>query len=68
MHALTKGSYSASASGYTSIFSIGDVKYEATFSKGVRGINIPDTITITDNNIFSSKLGAYTSFKVFKET
>lgn len=37
--------------------------YIGYFEKGIRGINIPDIVTVLDNGVvFSSKLGSCTEY------
>lgn len=60
---LPKGSYLGLASGYQTTFEIEGVMYRGYFEKGIRGINIPDIVTVLDNGVvFSSKLGSCTEY------
>lgn len=57
-HSIPAGTYPAKTSGYTSVFTVGDKTHRATFSRGVRGMNITDTISVTaDQQITSGLLG-----------
>lgn len=63
MENLPRGSYSGLAAGYQTTFEIEGVMYRGYFEKGIRGINIPDIVTILDNEVvFSSKLGSCTEY------
>ena len=57
MNKLPIGSYKAIASGYQTTFEVNGIFYECLCVKGIRGINIPDIVTVTESNIFSAKLG-----------
>ena len=60
---LSKGSYSGLASGYQTTFEVDWIMYIGQFERGVRGINIPDIVTVLDNGVvFSSKLGSCTEY------
>ncbi len=48
--ALPDGSYSGLMSGYTVSFSVNGKMFEAQAEIGVRGLNIPCTVTVTDGN------------------
>lgn len=62
---LPNGSYPALAGGYVSTFKIGDRKFEAIFTKGVRGIDVSDTVLVNDGNVFSQVLGKAKEIKEF---
>jgi hypothetical protein len=57
---LKDGSYPAIASGYVTKFSIGNDSYEGQGVRGVRGLNLRDTVTITNGVPSSSLLGDLT--------
>ena len=60
---LPKGSYLGLASGYQTTFEVDEITYIGYFEKGIRGINIPDIVTVLDNGVvFSSKLGSCTEY------
>ena len=60
---LPKGSYPGIASGYQTTFEVDGVIYRGYFERGIRGINIPDIVTVLDNGVvFSSKLGSYIEY------
>lgn len=60
---LPKGSYLGLASGYQTTFEVDGVVYRGYFERGIRGINIPDIVTVLDNGVvFSSKLGSCTEY------
>lgn len=51
-------SYSAITGGCESRFRVGTHEYLAKFNSGVRGINIPDMVTVTkDGEVISGLLG-----------
>lgn len=63
MENLPRGSYSGLAAGYQTTFEVGGVMYIGYFERGIRGINIPDIVTVLDNGVvFSSKLGSCTEY------
>lgn len=55
---LPNGTYQALASGYVSCAKIAGYTCEFKFKNGVRGIYLPDTITIAGDSIKSYLLGA----------
>ena len=60
---LPRGSYPGLASGYQTTFEVDGIMYIGYFEKGIRGINIPDIVTVLDNGVvFSSKLGSCTEY------
>lgn len=59
---LKNGVYSSKVSGYKSEFKIDGISYEMYGKIGVRGINIPDTVTVIDNGatVISGVIGTLT--------
>lgn len=59
---LKNGVYSSEVSGCKSEFKIDGVRYEMYGKNGVRGINIPDTVTVNDNGttVISTLIGELT--------
>lgn len=51
------GTYSATAGGYVSEFQVGDHKYRIQCKNGIRTPSAPDTVTVTEDKITSSRLG-----------
>ena len=49
MENLPRGSYSGLASGYQTTFEVDGIMYIGYFEKGIKGINIPDIVTVLDN-------------------
>ena len=63
MENLPRGSHSGLASGYQTTFEVDGIMYIGYFEKGIKGINIPDIVTVLDNGVvFSSKLGSCTEY------
>lgn len=62
-----EGTYSATAGGYVSEFSIGDRKYRIQCESGIRTPSAPDTVTVTKDEIRSSRLGKATEIQVFEK-
>lgn len=52
------GTYPAVVGGYVTVFTAGKKVWKAKFSNGVRGFNIPDTVTITNGVLKSNVLSS----------
>ena len=62
------GEYSASASSNQSTFTIGDRVWTMIAENYVKGINIADTVTVSEGEITSKILGDATAFfEVFED-
>lgn len=60
---LPRGSYPGLATGHQTTFEVDGIMYRGYFEKGIKGINIPDIVTVLDNGVvFSSKLGSCTEY------
>ena len=63
MENLPRGSYSGLATGHQTTFEVDGIMYIGYFEKGIKGINIPDIVTVLNNGVvFSSKLGSCTEY------
>lgn len=62
-----EGTYSANAGGYVSEFSVGDRKYRIKCENGIRTPSAPDTVTVTKDEIRSSRLGKATEIEVYEK-
>lgn len=69
-HLVKSGTYRALTGGYGSRVVIDGYSFVLNFSKGVRGVNLDDTITVNaEKNIYTSALlgEAYNVYLVIKE-